>query len=91
MIRLAVFVLLIIVVYKLLRGLLKKISVSENSKVPRDQIAADLVQDPQCGAYILPAQGVSARVGGKTFHFCSQSCKDKFLLGQSEKNNGKIG
>ena len=91
MIRLAVFVLLIIVVYKLLRGLLKKISVSENSEVPGDQIAADLVQDPQCGAYILPAQGVSARVGGKTFHFCSESCKDKFLLEQSEKNNGKIG
>jgi len=91
MIRLVVFVLLIIVVYKLLRGLLKKIGVSDKREVPGDRIAADLVQDPQCGAYILPAQGVSARVGGKTFHFCSESCKDKFLLEQLEKQKDKTG
>lgn len=91
MIRLAVFVLLIIVVYKLLRGLLKKISVSDKREVRGDQVAADLVRDPQCGAYILPAQGISARVGGKTFHFCSESCKDKFILEQSDKKDDKTG
>ncbi|UCG21359.1 MAG: YHS domain-containing protein, partial [Deltaproteobacteria bacterium] len=53
--------------------------------------AADLVQDPQCAAYILPAQGVKAKVGGKSFHFCSESCKDKYLLAQSEKKNDKTG
>jgi YHS domain-containing protein len=87
MIRLAVFVLLIIVVYKLLSGFLKKFGALDKREVPGNRIAADLVQDPQCGAYILPAQGVSARVGGKTFHFCSESCRDKFLLEQSEKKN----
>jgi hypothetical protein len=50
MIRLAIFVFLVIVVYK------------------------------QCGAYILPAQGVDARLAGKTYHFCSESCRDQFLL-----------
>jgi YHS domain-containing protein len=89
MIRLAVFVLLVIVAYKLLSGLLKKFGVSDKKEVPGHRIAADLVQDPQCGAYILPAQGVSARVGGKTFHFCSEGCKDKFLLEHSEKKNDK--
>jgi YHS domain-containing protein len=91
MIRLVVFVLLIIVTYKLLRGLLKKFGVSDKREVPGKRIAADLIQDPQCGAYILPAQGVSARVGGKTFHFCSETCRDKFLLEQSEKQNDKTG
>ena len=91
MIRLAVFVLLIIVVYKVLSGLLKKNGVSDKREVRGDRVAADLVQDPQCGAYILPAQGIRARVGGKTFHFCSESCKDKFLLEQSEKKNDKSG
>jgi YHS domain-containing protein len=87
MIRLAVFVLVVIVVYKLLSVFLKKFGVSDKMEVPGNRIAADLVQDPQCGAYILPAQGVRARVGGKTFHFCSESCRDKFLVEQSEKKN----
>ena len=91
MIRLAVFVFLVIVVYKLLSGLLKGFRASDKQEVSGDRIAADLIQDPQCGAYILPAQGVSARMGGKTFHFCSESCKEKYLLGQSEKSNDKTG
>jgi uncharacterized protein len=91
MIRLAIFVLLVIVVYKLLSGLLKGFGVSDRREVSGNRSAADLVQDPQCGAYILPAQGVRAKVGGKSFHFCSKSCKDKYLLAQSEKQNDKTG
>ena len=91
MIRLAVFVFLVIVVYRLLSGLLKGFGASDKQEVSGDRIAADLIQDPQCGAYILPAQGVTARIRGKTFHFCSESCKDKFILGQSEKSNDKTG
>jgi YHS domain-containing protein len=89
MIRLVVFVVLVFVVYKLLRGLLKGFGASDKKEVSGDRITADLVQDPQCGAYILPAQGVTAKVGDKTFHFCSESCKDKFLLGQSYKSKEK--
>jgi len=91
MVRLAIFVLLVIVVYKLLSGLLKGLGVSDRGEISGDRSAADLVQDPQCGAYILPAQAVKARMGGKSFHFCSESCKDKYLLGQSEKKNDKTG
>jgi uncharacterized protein len=91
MLRLLVFVFLVIVVYKLLRGLLKGFGTLDKQEVDGEQIEADLVQDPQCGAYILPAQGVTARVDGKTLHFCSESCKDKFLLGQSEKSSEKTG
>ena len=91
MIRFAVFALLVIVVYKLLSGLLKGFATSDKQVVSSDRSAADLIQDPQCGAYILPAQGVTAKVDGKTFHFCSESCRDKFLLGQSEKSDEKSG
>ena len=91
MIRLAVFVFLVIVVYKLLSGLLKGFGASDKQEVSGDRIAADLIQDPQCGAYILPAQGITARIGGKTFHFCSESCKDKYLVGQSGRSNDKTG
>ena len=91
MIRFAVFVVLVFVVYKLLRALLKGFGGSDKQATSGDRITADLVQDPQCGAYILPAQGVTAKVDGKTFHFCSESCRDKFLLGQSEKSDEKSG
>ena len=83
MIRLAIFVFLVIVVYKLLRGLIKGVSVSSRQEVPADESTAELVQDPQCGAYILPAQGVDARVAGNTYHFCSESCREQFLLEHS--------
>lgn len=84
MIRLAIFVFLVIVVYKLLAGLIKGVSVSNRQEVPADKSTAELVQDPQCGAYILPAQGVDARVAGNTYHFCSESCREQFLLEHSD-------
>jgi len=80
MVRLAIFVFLVIVVYKLLGGLIKGLSVSSRQEVPADKTTAELIQDPQCGAYILPAQGVDARVAGNTYHFCSESCREQFLL-----------
>jgi uncharacterized protein len=84
MIRLAIFVFLVIVVYKLLAGLIKGVSVSSKQEVPAGQSTAELIQDPQCGAYILPAQGVNARVAGNTYHFRSESCRDQFLLEHSD-------
>jgi YHS domain-containing protein len=91
MIRLAIFVFLVIVVYKLLSRLLKGAGVSDRGEVSGDRSTADLVQDPQCGAYILPAQAVKAKLGGKSFHFCSESCKGKYLLAQSEKSEETSG
>lgn len=87
MVRLAIFVFLVIVVYKLLGGLIKGVSVSSRQEVPANQSTAELIQDPQCGAYILPAQGVDARVAGNTYHFCSESCRGQFLLEHSDNVN----
>ena len=84
MIRLAIFVFLVIVVYKLLSGLIKGVNVSNRQEVPADKSTAELVQDPQCGAYILPAQGVDARVADNTYHFCSENCREQFLLEHSD-------
>lgn len=84
MVRLAIFLLLVIVVYKLLSGLVKGSGTSERQEVSADNGTAELTQDPQCGAYILPAQGVSTRVAGKSYHFCSEGCRDQFLLENSE-------
>jgi Cu+-exporting ATPase len=37
------------------------------------------VKDPVCEMQIAPAQAAATREhGGRTYHFCSRSCVDKF-------------
>ena len=79
MIRLAILIILVIVLYKLLSGLVKGSRTSERQEVSADKATAELTRDPQCGAYILPAQGVSTQLAGKSYHFCSEGCRDQFL------------
>lgn len=82
MIRILIFAALIYLCYRLLKGpiwsLLKdKLKpADEEDSSPAD---AELIKDPQCGAYFMKQKGVEARVEGKTLHFCSRECRDKFL------------
>jgi YHS domain-containing protein len=90
MIRLIIFLLLAFVLYKVLRPLIK--GSAAPPRRPRETSGghtAELVQDPQCGAYILPAQSVSVRLGGKVHHFCSERCKEQFLAEHSGEAGGK--
>ena len=42
--------------------------------------ATDVLRDPVCGMTVDPNAGKpTAEHGGRTFHFCSQSCHDKFV------------
>ncbi|SPF33235.1 putative TRASH domain protein [Syntrophobacter sp. SbD1] len=40
---------------------------------------AELIRDPQCGAYFLRTKGVKGVVEGKVIHFCSEKCYDQYL------------
>ena len=40
--------------------------------------AADMVQDPACGAWVAADQAVKANVGATTQFFCSQQCLDTY-------------
>lgn len=42
-----------------------------------------LVRDPQCGTYVPEARAIALRRGGATMHFCSTTCRDTWLAGQS--------
>ncbi|MFP3869808.1 MAG: transcriptional regulator [Syntrophobacteria bacterium] len=87
MIRLLVFIFLGFILYKLLRPLIRSLAGPDRSREAPG--TAELVQDPQCGAYLLPSQGVSARLGGKTYYFCSERCRDRYLLEHSERKGEK--
>jgi YHS domain-containing protein len=52
-----------------------------NGARPSQQVplTGELKKDPVCGTYIAAASSVKEKVGGQTFHFCSQECRDKYV------------
>lgn len=42
-------------------------------------LSGELKKDPVCGTYIAAATSIKEKVGGQTFHFCSQECRDKYV------------
>jgi len=40
--------------------------------------------DPVCGMRVDRARAVTATVGGRTHHFCSEACRDTFLSERRE-------
>jgi YHS domain-containing protein len=42
-------------------------------------LTGELKKDPVCGTYIAAATSIKEHVGGQTFHFCSQQCRDKYV------------
>ena|SRR5579863_2705026 len=42
-------------------------------------LTGELKKDPVCGTYIAAATSVKEKVGGHTFYFCSQECRDKYV------------
>jgi len=85
MLRFAIFLLVAIVLYKLLASLIKD-SRTGRREGPSDGKIAELVRDPQCGTYLLPDQGFSARVSGQIHYFCSEACRDRFFAEHSDKS-----
>jgi YHS domain-containing protein len=48
---------------------------------PSNQVplTGELKKDPVCGTYIAAATSIKEKVGGQTFHFCSQECRNKYV------------
>lgn len=45
---------------------------------------AELIRDPHCGTYFLRQRGVEAKIGGRSLYFCSEECRDKYLVSHRE-------
>lgn len=41
-------------------------------------VGGELKQDPVCGIYVSTETKIRKTVNGKTYYFCSESCRDKF-------------
>ncbi|MEZ0329065.1 MAG: YHS domain-containing protein [Dissulfuribacterales bacterium] len=83
--RLVFFLVLAVLLYKLARfiwGRPKNIPYSG----AKPQVHDELVKDPVCGIYLPKSQAKPLFLNGKTFHFCSEECKQKFSLEEHGRN-----
>jgi len=81
MARLLVFAIIIWIAYFVAKAVWKSLSPpsAPNEQVGRPASDADLIRDPQCGAYFLKSKGIKGIVDGRVIHFCSEQCYDKYL------------
>ena len=49
-----------------------------SSTHPPPPSGGELVQDPVCGVYVATTSQFRQTVGGKTYCFCSEACRQKF-------------
>ncbi|MGC8495167.1 MAG: hypothetical protein ACP5SH_25905 [Syntrophobacteraceae bacterium] len=79
MVRLLVFLALIWGAWHLLKKLARVYFSSFDTPQDGESGAeADLIQDPQCGAYFMKTKGVKGVIDGHTVYFCSRECYDRY-------------
>ncbi len=44
----------------------------------KTEAGEEMIQDPQCGTYVPRSLAVKLVANGKTYHFCSEKCRDAF-------------
>jgi uncharacterized protein len=81
LIRLLILIILFIVVYRAIKSWLRRLSEpQERSAAPPSMKADDvMIQDPECGIYLARRDAVTFSENGKTYYFCSQSCKNSYM------------
>lgn len=77
MYRLLLIVGLLIVLYFLLRGVIREVGRGKGRGITESGKDV-MVQDPVCRTYVPKESAVSARIGGQTYFFCSQDCAHTF-------------
>ncbi|HEV8713314.1 MAG TPA: PGPGW domain-containing protein [Candidatus Binatia bacterium] len=55
----------------------------------QEQQAVLLVQDPQCGRFVLKRDAVRASFRGQILHFCSPECRDLYARPQATEEQEK--
>jgi YHS domain-containing protein len=88
LLRYLILVLAGIVLYWIIRGVLRSYIVraplerGEHRTVTRGE---ELVQDPQCGVYLPIGQALFRTVKGREHPFCSERCAGAFLEASSQR------
>lgn len=89
MLRGLLYLFLAIILITLLRGVIGLIgkavaqlfqpeSPSRRTRPAGTPAGGELVQDPVCGIYVSTETKLRKTISGKTHHFCSEACMNKF-------------
>lgn len=71
MLRLIIWILLIYLAYRMIRG-------KQTPQINKKASPTEFVQDPVCGVYVSEADAVVGNLEGKRYHFCSMTCLKQF-------------
>ena len=77
MFRFILLIVLILVLYHVLRILIRDVP-SIREKMRGMPVPEELVQDPYCQTYIQKRTAVKGRAAGKGYYFCSRKCLEGF-------------
>ncbi len=84
MISLLVRILFLFLVFWALRKLWNMLTTGLASSRPEKRktesaiSAHEMIQDPQCGTYVLPTAAIRMRLSGRDLYFCSPGCEQKY-------------
>lgn len=81
-IRILLLTILLYLVFLLVRNFAASIARKKEAMArrPAPVQSEDLVQDPVCRRYIPESEAIKASVDGRTLHFCSRECFEKFKV-----------
>jgi YHS domain-containing protein len=82
--RLILLILLFLLLYTILRYLIKGVLVHRKI-LGRESGPEELVQDPYCQTYIPRRTAVRKRIAGRMLYFCNQECLKNYL--RRDKND----
>ncbi len=54
-------------------------------RVPPHRTPTELVQDRECGVYVVKEKALRVRLGGGDLYFCSESCRDRYMARVKEE------
>ncbi|MEW6328342.1 MAG: YHS domain-containing protein [Thermodesulfobacteriota bacterium] len=79
--RLLIYIILIFIAYQLFKAVRRELGRPEqvNRKKDDSAITAELVEDPVCHTYCPKNEALMTRMDGKSYYFCSEECKRKFI------------
>lgn len=80
--RLLIGAVVIYLLYRLIRTGRPKVGGKPSPANIRDTAAGEeLVEDPECHAYVPVSQALRREINGEYVYFCSQKCLDRYRKG----------
>ncbi len=75
--RLIFLIFIIYILYKLLWK--KPLKRDDYAEKDSNMLEEEMKRDPVCGTYIPVSQAIKYKHKGRTYYFCSDECKKKFI------------